>query len=123
MKRSTRAPRHTSARKKQTPPPPPRTPRETAAHIRELKGATRKTMDTMKTELAVIITKARFAQTLARTELIKTAQALLPKARTLALRGRPRLLAVVSKIILDRHLQFTANIPKPRTAPPPQAIQ
>jgi hypothetical protein len=92
MARPTRVGRNISARKKQ-------------AGIAGLHEG----FDELAIQTQVLIGNAKLAQTLARTELIKTAQALLPKARTLAARGRPRLLAVVSKIILDRHLQFIPN--------------
>jgi len=113
-------------RKKQIPAQPaapPRTPEQEADAIRELARGVNEEMDTMSAQLTLTVSKAKLAQTLARTELIKTAQGLLGKARTLAERGRPRLLAVISKIILDRHLQFVPNmkprqkIPTPATPP------
>ena len=102
----------------------------TAAHsqqeaqvIAELTAAVREQMHTANVELAKTIVAAKLAQTLARTELIKTAQGLLGKARKLAETGRPRLLAVISKIILDRHLQFNPKIPQPRRAAAPPTLQ
>jgi hypothetical protein len=107
------------------PPPPPRTPEQEADAIRELARGVNEAMNEIHNELAVTVSKAKLAQTLARTELIKTAQGLLGKARKLAETGRPRLLAVVAKIIMDRHLQFDAKpqprrqIPTPATPPRP----
>ncbi|HEY0703445.1 MAG TPA: hypothetical protein VGD60_11815 [Candidatus Acidoferrales bacterium] len=46
------------------------------------------------------------AQTQARQSLISSAEKLLVLAEKQAERGRPRLLAVLSKIILDRNLRF-----------------
>lgn len=60
-----------------------------------------------KTQVAVRRVLALNSQVAARRQLIITAEALLPKATKLAEKGKPRLLAVVSKIILDRHLRFT----------------
>jgi hypothetical protein len=105
-----------NGRKKQIPPPPPRTPEQEADAIRELARGVNEAMDEIHAQLSVTVSKAKLAQTLARTELIKTAQGLLGKARTLAERGRPRLLAVVSKIILDKNLHF--ELPRPRRAIP-----
>jgi hypothetical protein len=105
MTRRTRVRRHISARKKQArrshAPPKEST-------VAELRGV----FDDLTQQMMLTLSNAKVAQTLARTELIKTAQMLLPKARTLAERGRPRLLAVIAKIILDRHLQFAPNTQK-----------
>ena len=124
MKRRTRVSATKIGRKKQIPPLPPRTPEQEAEAIRELARGVNEAMDTLHTEMTLTVSKAKLAQTLARTELIKTAQCLLGKARTLAERGRPRLLAVISKIIMDRHLEFTPprprrQIPTPATPPRP----
>jgi len=113
-----------NGRKTQMPPQPARTPEQEADAIRELARGVNEVMGTLHTEMTLTVSKAKLAQTLARTELIKTAQGLLGKARTLAERGRPRLLAVVSKIIMDRHLEFTLpkqrrQIPTPTTPPRP----
>jgi hypothetical protein len=113
-----------NGRKTQIPPQPARTPEQEADAIRELARGVNEAMDTLHADLTLTVSKAKLAQTLARTELIKTAQGLLGKARTLAERGRPRLLAVVSKIIMDRHLEFTLpkqrrQIPTPPTPPRP----
>ena len=122
MPRRTRVPSTKNGRKKQIPPSP-RTPEQEAQFIADLTAAVRSEMDTVHAELAKTVTAAKLAQTLARTELIKTAQGLLEKARKLAETGRPRLLAVISKIILDRHLQFNPKIPQPRRAPAPPTVQ
>jgi hypothetical protein len=45
-------------------------------------------------------------QTAARRKLILTAHELLPKAKSLADKGKPRLLAVLTKIINDRNIRF-----------------
>ncbi len=126
MNRRTRVSATKIGRKMQIPPPPPpppRTPEQEAQIIADLTAAVRSEMDTVHTELAKTVTAAKLAQTLARTELIKTAQGLLGKARKLAETGRPRLLAVISKIILDRHLQFNPKIPQPPRAPAPRTVQ
>jgi|HubBroStandDraft_4_1064222.scaffolds.fasta_scaffold1249339_2 hypothetical protein len=119
MQRRTRVSATKNGRKTQIPPPPPRTPEQEAAAIRELARGVNEAMDTLHAEMTLTVSKAKLAQTLARTELIKTAQGLLGKARSLAERGRPRLLAVVSKIIMDRHLEFTP--PRPRRQIPTPA--
>jgi AmiR/NasT family two-component response regulator len=131
MERRTRVSATKNGRKKQIP----RTPEQEAEAIRELARGVNEAirelargvneaMDTFHAEMTLTMSKAKLAQTLARTELIKTAQGLLGKARNLAERGRPRLLAVVAKIILDRNLQFEApgqrrQIPTPATPPRP----
>jgi hypothetical protein len=122
MQRRTRVSATKNGRKTQIPPPP-RTPEQEAQVIAELTQAVREQMDTINVELAKTVTAATLAQTLARTELIKTAQGLLEKARKLAETGRPRLLAVISKIILDRHLQFNPKIPQPPRAAAPRTVQ
>ena len=48
-------------------------------------------------------------QTAARRKLILTAHELLPKAKSLAEKGKPRLLAVLTKIINDRNIKFGAK--------------
>jgi hypothetical protein len=120
MERRTRVSATKNGRKKQIP----RTPEQETEAIRELARGVNEAMDTFHAEMTLTMSKAKLAQTLARTELIKTAQGLLGKARNLAERGRPRLLAVVAKIILDRNLQFEAprqrrQIPTPATPPRP----
>jgi hypothetical protein len=49
------------------------------------------------------------AQTAARRKLIVTAHDLLSKAKALAEKGKPRLLAVLTKIINDRNIKFGAK--------------
>jgi len=49
---------------------------------------------------------AQAAQVSARQRLITAADALLPKAAALAEKGKPRLLAVLTKIINDRNIKF-----------------
>lgn len=120
MERRTRVSATKNGRKEQIP----RTPEQETEAIRELARGVNEAMDTFHAEMTLTMSKAKLAQTLARTELIKTAQGLLGKARNLAERGRPRLLAVVAKIILDRNLQFEAprqrrQIPTPATPPRP----
>jgi len=124
MQRRTRVSTTKNGRKKQIPPLPPRTPEQEADAIRELARGVNEAMDTLHAEMTLTVSRAKLAQTLARTELIKTAQGLLGKARNLAERGRPRLLAVVAKIIMDKNLQFEAprprrQIPTPATPPRP----
>ena len=62
----------------------------------------------MKVEHAATQVAAKIAQTNAREKIIATADQLLPMAHELASRSGPRLLAVLSKIILDKNLRFTA---------------
>jgi hypothetical protein len=94
MKRRTGVPSTKIGRKKQVPTPPapepPRTPEQEAAAIRELAREVNATMAALHAQMEITVSKAKLAQTLARTELIKTAQGLLGKEHTLAERGRPR---------------------------------
>ena len=90
-----------SRRKKQ--PPEPELPKLTPEQLAELgqKMAAKMKMVHAANQLDALAT-----QVSARRRLIITAHALLPKAAALAEKGKPRLLAVVTKIINDRNIKF-----------------
>jgi len=52
---------------------------------------------------------AAAAQVSARASLIESAHELLPVAKAFAAKGRPRLLAVLTKIINDRNVKFGSS--------------
>jgi hypothetical protein len=97
----TRVPKTKSGRKKQ--PPEPKLPQLTAE---ELIALGNKMADKMKLVHASNQLVAQAAQVSARRRLILAADALLPKAAQLAEKGKPRLLAVLTKIINDRNIKF-----------------
>jgi len=104
----TRARTNTSAKKTQirTVPPPPRTEFEEKQIIEQLKKDTAHALAQIKTAHAVLQSRALVKQTASRRKLIDAAENLIERAEKLAERGRPRLLAVVAKIILDKNLTF-----------------
>jgi hypothetical protein len=95
------ASRTKSRSKKQ--PPEPQTPQLTAEQLADLG---KKLADKMKMVHASNQLEALATQVSARRRLIIAAAALLPKAATLAEKGKPRLLAVLTKIINDRNIKF-----------------
>jgi hypothetical protein len=99
----TRVPKTKSGRKTQPVDEPRRTPEQTAELISELNG---KFIAKMKIVHATRQLEAQAAQVSARQRLITAADALLPKATALAHKGKPRLLAVLTKIINDRNIKF-----------------
>jgi hypothetical protein len=104
----TRARNNTSAKKAQihTVPTPPRTEFEEKQLIEQLKKDAANALAQIKTAHAVLQSRALVKQTAARRKLITAAELLVDRGAKLAEKGRPRLLAVLAKIILDKNLAF-----------------
>lgn len=100
----TRDPTTKNARKKQTADPE-------FANLDT--GEILKQVEIVKNKLAYAHAANQFeaiaTQVAARRKLILTAHELLPKAKALAAQGKPRLLAVLTKIINDRNIKFGAK--------------
>lgn len=88
------------------------TPRRKKQTLGQLKRETREKLRAAEIALAIAETHAAETHAQAKRRIVAIARDLLPTAAALARRGRPRLLAVLGKIIENPRLGATLNVAK-----------